>query len=169
MTAAPMMRHAAHGRRAGLGEVALRAVLADLLADPLHPQPVDEQRRGEHGDQQGDAAGQEEVGHGCPRRDARIRASAVRAMLDVVEGQDPAGDLLTGLVALAGDQDHVAGLGRGQGRRRWPRPGPVRPPAFERSADAGDHLLDDGVGILGAGIVRGDDGQVGQSGRRPRP
>jgi hypothetical protein len=53
-----------HGRRASLGEMALGTVLADLLTDSLHAQPVDEERRAEHGDQQGDARGEEQIGHG---------------------------------------------------------------------------------------------------------
>ena len=108
--------HPSHGRRAGLGEVALGTVLADLLTDALRSQPVDEERRAEHGDQQGDTAGQEQVGHRLPAPGRQNPGERGPGRLDVVEGQQAAADLLAALVTLAGDHDDVARLGHGQRR-----------------------------------------------------
>ena len=55
-TTARTMAMPAHGGGPGLGDVDLRAVLADLLADVVLDQPPDQHRGGQHGHPQGDAA-----------------------------------------------------------------------------------------------------------------
>ena len=54
---------APHGRGAGFGEVARRAVLAYLLADASDPQLRDQQGRPEHCHQERHAAGDEQRLH----------------------------------------------------------------------------------------------------------
>ena len=146
----------------------LRSVLADLLTDPLGPQPVDEQRGGDHGDEQGDAAGQEEVGHALPapgRQNPRQRGPR---HVDVVEGQHAAGDLLTA----------SRGPCRRSPRRRRARAvasaardgrGPVRldrRPLGCHPRRPADHLVDDASGSSIRGLSEVTHGQVRQSGRR---
>ena len=79
----------------------------------------------------------------------------------------PALELLALLVALAGDDHHVAGVARSRRRARSRRGGPARP----RLPRAGcrQHLLDDRLGVLGARVVGGDDHAVGQPRRGARP
>ena len=83
----------------------------------------------------------------------------------VVEGDlAAAGELLALLVALAGDQDGVARPGHGQGGPDGGPPvdldqEPARPGA---AGDALGHLVDDRLRVLGAGVVGGDHGHVGQ-------
>ena len=128
---------AAHGRRARLGDVDLRAVLADLLADVVLQQPPDQDRRRQDGDPQRDAARGHEGDHrrrlpAAPNRSAR----AARRLHPVVEGHDDAARRLGRLVPLAGQQHHVTGPGQADrhpdGRRAVglhdrPSAGPVHP------------------------------------------
>ena len=89
-----------------------------------------------------------------PRRGPRPRRGPAR----IVEGAGLGPDHLPGLVALAGDQQHIAGpverIDRGQDRRRAPGDlGRLRAALPSPPADRG--------GVLGAGVVVGDDHRLG--------
>ncbi len=81
----------------------------------------------------------------------------------VVEGADVGAHDLGRLVALAGQDDDVAGLRRLQGQGDG---GPAVGLDDERlgPAHAGPDLLGDGRGVLAAGVVGGEDGEVGHPG-----
>ena len=80
--------------------------------------------------------------------------------------------LLGGLVALAGDEHHVAGLGPLDGERDGAGAGRARDDlgaALGRGLDAAAHLVDDPDRVLVARVVRGHDREVGQPGRHRAP
>ena len=72
--------------------------------------------------------------------------------LGVVEGDDAIGEDLVGVAALAGDQHGVAGAGVGQ--RGLDGLAAVGLDAdLARPPEAGQELVEDPVGVLGAGIA----------------
>ena len=108
--------------------------------------------------------GRGDLGQG--QRDHRATPRQRRAQhVAVVEGVRDAGDLLAGLVALAGDQHGVAGPGARDGG--GDRLGPVADLAHlaalgrRHRVDAGEHRCADRRRVLGARVVVGDDQQVG--------
>ena len=90
-------------------------LLLDELADLAASEVTDGIRRAEDRDQEAHGGGDEKRDHGDMLPEPRSESGdlAIRSRVSpshdlVVEGQDPLPDLLTGLVALAQNQHHVA-------------------------------------------------------------
>ncbi len=68
-------------------------------------------------------------------------------------------------MALAGDQDHVAGSGLDQGAGDGRGPVRLHDERSTGPATPATTVLDDGVGVLGARVVGGHHRHVGEAGR----
>src|SRR5438552_14767437 len=82
----------------------------------------------------------------------------------VVEGEHLGADDLVGLMALAGDDDHVADAGPGQ--RALYGGLPVRKclmPVHRTAGDAGHDVGDDRLGRLAPRVIRGDPDMVAEA------
>ena len=159
----------AHGGRAGLGDVDLGPVLPDLLADVVLDQPPDQDRGRQHRHPQGHTARGHQGDHRAAPpvcrgvRTRRRSARACRAWARSSKGTGPPASTWDGLVALAGDDHHVPGLGHPDGQPDGL--GPVRlDHRLRPGVHAGPDLLDDGRRVLRAGVVRGQHGDVRPAG-----
>ena len=164
-------RLAEGGDRSGRAGRLREVVAVDPLAGDRDEQPA---RLGGAGVEEGAAAddglavrdtadhvGDLGQGH-LDHRGVPIARDLLRRDDPVVEGVHDAVDLLAALVTLAGDQQHVARLGTAYGL-------PDREPAVPHlehlgptGAGAVEHGGADRRGVLGAGVVVGDDQDVGQ-------
>ena len=154
---------AAHRRGPLLGGVLGGAVLADVLADPPADEPPEQQRSAEAGDEDGDAGGGEQRDHRVAASLAASETTTSRSSKSI----ELVADLLGPLMALAGHEHecrsrgHLGGAGKGKAiaRRRSGSTISSDSPPAPRS-----HVLDDLERILVAGIVGGDDAEIGESG-----
>jgi hypothetical protein len=92
--------------------------------------------------------------------------------LTVVEGHGAVGELLPGLVALAGDQHDVAGCSAGQRGRMASAPVGLddhlrRGAGVDRGPRPALHRVEDRGRVLRAGVVGGEYRPVGEGGRGP--
>src|SRR6185437_7485084 len=182
---------APHGGRPRLGDVARRAVLADVLAELSATEVTDEEGGGDDGEPEPNATRDEQTEHvpsspppwhvtgrrgGGSRRRSRRPRSRVRPESNgerlarfhrVVERELPSGYLLVRLVPLPGEDDHIARLCVVE-----------RPPDGQTPVGLDDDvrvartvgyaaqdLLDDRHRVFVARVVRGEVGPVAQTGR----
>ena len=114
---------ATHGRRAGLGAVGGRAVLADVLADPVAGAATHQERRGQDRDEQGDPARLHERQHRSAHRATATGRPPLGDDLAVVE-RPPLVAVCSWTVSwpLPATTHHVAAAGRRPSAARWPGP-----------------------------------------------